>query len=111
ASLRGHVVRGPMIGRDQAYVSVPAWLGPPPPHVDRPEGLARLGRRYLAGHGPATAADLAKWAGVTLGDARRGMDAIAGELTPSGGPARLAARTDRAAPRPAPRLLGPFHPL
>ena len=81
ATLAGEVVRGPMAGGDQAYVSVAGWLGPPPPAMERAAALARLARRYLEGHGPATAVDLAKWAGITLGDARFGLDAIAGELT------------------------------
>jgi hypothetical protein len=43
--------------------------------------LAELARRYLAGHGPAADRDLAKWAGLPLGDARRGLTAIAAELS------------------------------
>jgi hypothetical protein len=35
ASLAGLVVRGPMVGNDQAYVLVQDWLGPPPEAVDR----------------------------------------------------------------------------
>src|SRR5439155_457086 len=81
ASLRGIVVRGPMIGNEQAFVSVPAWLGTAPEPLDRGEALARLARRYLAGHGPADERDLARWAGVTIGGARRGFDAIADKLT------------------------------
>lgn len=41
----------------------------------RDEALARLATRYLAGHGPATVHDLARWASLTLADAARGMDA------------------------------------
>lgn len=111
ASLRGLVVRGPMIGNHQAFVSVADWLGPPPPTIERPEALARLARRYLAGHGPATAADLAKWAGVTLRDARWGLDAIADQVRPVGNGLSALAGRDPAAPLPPPRLLGPFDPL
>jgi len=85
ASLRGQVGRGPMLGNEHAYVSIAAWLGAAPPALDRFEALARLARRYLAGHGPASAQDLAKWAGVTVRDARRGFDAIVGEGGPFGG--------------------------
>ena len=83
ASLRGSVVRGPMIGRQHAYVLVGDWLpgGARKAAVDRDAGLAELARRYLAGHGPADAADLARWAGIRLGDARAGLEAIASELT------------------------------
>jgi hypothetical protein len=82
ASLRGVCVRGPMVGSEHAYVLVRDWLGAPPESVDRDRALAMLARRYLAGHGPATDRDLAKWAGLPLRDARRGLTAIASRLGP-----------------------------
>ena len=84
ATATGAVVRGPMAGADQAFVAVPHWVGPAPKAVDREEALARLARRYLAGHAPAGAPDLAKWAGLPLGDARQGLAAIADEVVPAG---------------------------
>jgi Winged helix DNA-binding domain len=98
ATLRGLLLRGPKIGPDHAFVSVAAWLGSGPPPMDRAEALAVLASRYLVGHAPASAQDLAKWAGIALTDARSGMRS-ATEVAPLGG--RL----------PAPRLLGPFDPL
>lgn len=68
--------------------------------ADRDELLERLARRYVAGHGPARPEDLAAWAGIPLGDARRGFDAAGAAGT---------AGTARAQPRP--RLLGPFDPI
>lgn len=108
ASLRGHVVRGPMRGRQHAYVAVRDWLGAPPEPIGRDEALARLARRYLAGHAPADAADLAKWAGVPLRDARRGLGAVAGELVPYGAGLVRLAGPDRPAELPPPRLLGGY---
>ena len=111
ASLRGHIVRGPMVGGEQAFVAVAGWLGDPPKPLDRDEALARLARRYLAGHGPADAHDLAKWAGVPLGQSRRGLDLIDEDLVPcDGGLVDLADR-DRARDLLPPRLLGPYDPL
>ena len=111
ASLRGHIVRGPMVGGEQAFVAVAGWLGDPPKPLDRDKALARLARRYLAGHGPADAHDLAKWAGVPLGQSRRGLDLIDEDLVPcDGGLVDLADR-DRARDLPPPRLLGPYDPL
>ncbi|HEX9032480.1 MAG TPA: winged helix DNA-binding domain-containing protein [Streptosporangiaceae bacterium] len=85
ASVLGIAVRGPMAGRKHAYVRVCDWLGArparfDPARFDRDTALAELARRYLAGHGPASEKDLAKWAGLPLRDARRGLSAIAGEL-------------------------------
>jgi hypothetical protein len=110
ACLRSVAVRGPMAGGQHAYVLVRDWLGTPPP-FDRDAALARLAGRFLAGHGPATDRDLAKWAGLPVGDARRGLAAIAGQLAQrEDGLVDLAAER-RGAELPAPRLLGPFDPL
>jgi len=110
SSLRGLTVRGPMIGNEHAYVLVRDWLGSPAP-VDRDRSLAELARRYLAGHGPATDRDLARWAGLPLRDARAGMEAIASELDQRpDGLVDLAGRAP-AAELPPPLLLGPFDPV
>jgi winged helix DNA-binding protein len=111
ASLRGHVVRGPMSGGEQAYVAVDDWLGPAPAALDRDEALARLATRYLAGHGPADARDLAKWAGLPLGQARRGLDALAGDVAVCDGELLDLASRGPAAEPPPPQLLGAFDPL
>ncbi len=108
ASLRGLVVRGPVREGDHAFVAVREWLGDPPAGLDRDEGLARLARRYLAGHGPATDRDLARWANIGLGAARTGLAARATETV--AGEDGLFDRADREAPAPLPppRLLGGF---
>jgi hypothetical protein len=77
--LHGIAVRGPMRGKQHAYVLARDWLGPSPA-VDRERSLAELARRYLAGHAPAGDRDLAKWAGLPLRDARTSLAAIAPEL-------------------------------
>lgn len=111
ASMRGVAVRGPTIGAQHAYVHVRDWLGKPPPALDQDVALAELARRYLAGYGPASDKDLAKWAGLPLGQARRGLTAIAAELRERpDGLAELAAATP-AEHLPRPRLLGAFDPV
>jgi hypothetical protein len=111
ATLRGITVRGPMTGPDHAYVLVRDWLGPAPGRPDRDTALAELARRFLAGHGPAGEADLARWSGLPLRDVRRGLAAISGELAVrDDGLADLAAETRRRE-LPPPRLLGSFDPL
>jgi hypothetical protein len=99
ASIHGDLVRGPMRRREHCFVGAEAWLGPRPEPLARPAALARLARRYLAGHRPADERDLAKWAGIRLGDARVGMATLA-KIVP-----------ERASVLPPPRLLGPFDPL
>lgn len=110
ASLRGLIVRGPVVAGGQAFVLVRDWLGEPRP-VDRDRSLAELARRYLAGHSPATDRDLARWAGLGLRDARRALDAIAGTLTRRQDGSFSLTGSPPAPPLPAPRLLGPFDPL
>lgn len=110
ACLRGIAVRGPMVGREHAYVLVQDWLESSQP-IERDRALAELARRYLAGHGPAEDRDLAKWAGLPLRDARSGLAAISSELDiRADGLVDLAARP-AGAELPAPRLLGAFDPL
>ncbi len=110
AAVRGVVVRGPMLGKQHAYVLVRDWLGEQKP-VDREKALAELARRYLIGHQPATDRDLAKWAGLPLRDARAGLQAIGSELEE--GDAGLVSLAKRPAVEkpPPPRLLGAFDPV
>ena len=110
AAVRGSIVRGPLAGKEHAYVLVRDWLGEPQP-VDRDAALAELARRYLAGHQPADERDLARWAGLPLRDARAGLAAIAPELEEVGdGLVRLAKRRVEGE-LPPPRLLGAFDPV
>lgn len=139
-----------MAGAEQAYVLARDWLGDlaapvssasfearppsgdpaapalPDDSIDRDAALSDLAVRYLAGHGPADARDLAVWSGLPLRDARRGF-ALAAEsslvetlddgqaVTRGGSGARLRedapdqAVTELAA-LPS-RLLGPFDPV
>jgi hypothetical protein len=111
SALRGLTVRGPVIGRDQAFVLVRDWLADPPKVTDRDTDLSELARRFLAGHGPADERDLARWAGITLGDARRGLRAVGPNLEER--PGGLVDLAGRPAPngRRRPKLLGGFDPL
>lgn len=94
ATLRGLIVRGPMVDKEHGFVLVHDWL-PTSPVVDRATALRELGRRYLLAHAAAQAGDLQKWAGITLGEAR---SALKGLVAPEVEPA----------PLPGPRLLGGF---
>ena len=112
AAVRGLFVRGPMVGREHAYILVRDWLGAQP-RLDRTAALAELARRYLVGHGPADDRDLARWAGLPLRDARAGLEAIAPQLRQrEDGLVDLAALAPERPPAlPEPMLLGAFDPL
>jgi hypothetical protein len=109
-AVRGIAVRGPMVGTEHAYALVRDWLGEQKP-VDREGALAELARRYLHGHGPADDRDLARWAGLPLGDARAGLGAIAGELEERPDGLVDLAKRPATEPLPPPRLLGAYDPL
>ncbi len=97
ATLRGVCVRGPVVGREQAFVLVADWL-PDLKQMNKEMALRELGRRYLPSHAPATDRDLAKWAGIPLAAARQ---ALRNCSTPT--PIGIAL--------PRPRLLGMFDEL
>jgi hypothetical protein len=111
SAIRGLTVRGPIIGIDQGFVLARDWLGDPPRLTDRDSDLSELARRFLAGHGPADERDLAKWAGISLTDARRGLRAAVADVQER--PDGLVDLAGREVPqgRPLPRLLGGFDPL
>jgi hypothetical protein len=90
----------------QAFVLARRWVGEPA-EVDRSAALAELARRYLAGHGPASAADLAAWTGLPLRDARAGLRSI--DVVLDGNLLDLPGREPAPAELP-PRLLGAFDP-
>ena len=79
AAREGLVCRGPDRDGEPTYVRLSDWLpgAQPVDPVERDVALARLAHRYLTGHGPAGAADLAAWSGLPLRDARTGLGALA----------------------------------
>jgi hypothetical protein len=46
------------------------------------EALAELAQRYFLSHGPATLQDFVWWSGLSVTDARNGLEAIKSKLTP-----------------------------
>jgi hypothetical protein len=110
-SLDGRIIRGPFRGAEQAFVLTRDWLSEEPAAFAperRPAALAELARRYLAGHGPASAADLALWAGLPLRDAVAGLEGAAGELRAVGGDLVDLGTRRRAVRELPPRLLPAF---
>jgi hypothetical protein len=98
-----------MVGGKHAFALVRDWLDEAGP-VDRDRALGELARRYLAGHGPAGDGDLARWAGVSLRDARAGLSAIASELHQRG-EGLVDLHRPPGTEEPPPRLLGSFEPV
>ncbi|GEN81675.1 hypothetical protein AFE02nite_34090 [Actinotalea fermentans] len=77
---RGVLCLGPYRGTEQCFVLVAEHVREPR-RLDGDAALAELALRFLTGHGPATAADLARWASLPLGSVRRGIAAVREQLT------------------------------
>ena len=73
-SQEGMICPGPMQGKQQTFVLLDEWV-PEWRELSREESLAELAGRYFASHGPATVHDLAWWAGLTVTEARSGLEA------------------------------------
>lgn len=68
-------------GRRPLLADADAWLGAGE-WTDQGTAMERLVRRYLSAFGPASVADIARWAGLAVGRVRPGVDAVdaAGDL-------------------------------
>jgi hypothetical protein len=73
AELGALICSGPRRGKQLTYALLDERVPPARP-LDRDAALAELARRYVAGHGPATLRDFAWWSGLTVADARRGLE-------------------------------------
>jgi hypothetical protein len=79
ASLDALICNGPMKGKQFTYTLLDEW-SPGGAVQDREASLAILARRYFTSHGPATVQDFAQWAGLTLTDAKAGLEAAEEQL-------------------------------
>jgi hypothetical protein len=79
AELEALICSGPRRGKQFTYALFDERARPSKP-LSRDQALARLTHRYFESHGPATAADFAWWAGLTLADVRRGLAQVGSEL-------------------------------
>jgi hypothetical protein len=79
AELVGLVCSGPARGKQQTYGLLRERV-PGAESMQREEAVAKLVRRYFTSHGPATANDFARWSGLTVADARQGIEASAGSI-------------------------------
>jgi hypothetical protein len=75
AELEGILCSGPRRGRQFTYALLDE-RAPGARSLPRDEALAELARRYFLSRGPATVQDLAKWSGLTVADASRGLEAV-----------------------------------
>jgi hypothetical protein len=79
-SQTGTLCLGPTDGAgEQLFVPLDDWVGTGR-RLHREEALAELALRFFTGHGPATVADLVRWAGSTVRDVRAGLGSVRDRL-------------------------------
>jgi hypothetical protein len=71
----GLICFGPRAGKQQTFVLLDEWL-PEGRGLLRDEALAELAMRYFISHGPASVRDLSWWSGLSLTDARSGVQLV-----------------------------------
>ncbi|WP_276479479.1 winged helix DNA-binding domain-containing protein [Paraflavitalea pollutisoli] len=79
ASQERLICMGPRKGKQFTHVLLDEWA-PTAQRFTPDEPLAELARRYFISHGPATAKDFMWWAGITLTEARKGIELVQQEL-------------------------------
>lgn len=75
----GLICFGPRNGKQQTFVLLDEWVKHSR-ELSFDESLAELAKLYFTAHGPATVQDFAWWSGMTLTDARAGLEAASGSL-------------------------------
>ena len=73
AELDGVICSGPRKGKQFTYALLEERVSPVAA-LSRQESLGELARRYFISRGPATLPDFAWWGGLTLTDAREGLE-------------------------------------
>jgi len=73
AELDAVVCSGVLRGKQHTYALLDE-RAPQAKTLERDEALAELTRRYFTSHGPATLADFGWWSGLTMADARAGLE-------------------------------------
>jgi hypothetical protein len=75
AELDGIVCSGARRGKQFTYALLDE-RAPQAKTLDRDEALVEFARRYFTGHGPATLEDFVWWSGLTVADARAGLEMV-----------------------------------
>ncbi len=75
AELDGLICSGALQGKQHTYALLDERV-PKTISLKRDEALAELTKRYFSSHGPATLKDFSWWSGLTVADAKAGLEMI-----------------------------------
>jgi hypothetical protein len=96
-------------GKQPTFALLEEWVPAARP-LEREEALAELAARYFTSHGPATVQDFTWWSGLTVADARKGIELAGPRLEQEsieGATYWFAADAPAAGPEPSPAYLLP----
>ncbi len=79
AELEGVICSGGTVKGKPTYALLEERVLKPKP-LTRDEALAKLAERYFTSHAPATLQDFVWWSGLSVGDARCGLDLVKSDL-------------------------------
>ena len=79
AELDGIICSGARRGKQFTYALLDE-RAPQTRTLDHDEALAEFTRRYFTGHGPATLQDFVWWSGLTMADAKTGLEMVSSQL-------------------------------
>jgi hypothetical protein len=100
AELDAVICNGPRRAKQLTYALLEERVPSAKP-IDRGAALAELARRYFTSHGPATLKDYVWWSGLTVRDARAGVDLAGSSLVSDNVGAFTYWSADRRIPRAA----------
>ena len=79
AELDGIICSGPRLANQFTYALLEEWV-PPVKKLTAEEALAKLTSRYFNSRGPATLKDYVTWSGLTVAQARHGLELVNGDF-------------------------------
>ena len=79
AELDAVICSGPLRGKQFTYALLEERVKPSR-ILEREEALAKLTKRYFTGHGPALLRDFVWWSGLTVADAKAGLEIVGPKL-------------------------------
>lgn len=79
AEIHGVLCSGPIEDKKHTYALLEERV-PQAIRLDKEEAVSRLASTYFRSHGPASVADFCWWSGLSLGEARKGLESVKKEL-------------------------------
>jgi hypothetical protein len=80
ATMHQLICYGPRRGKEITFVLLDEWI-PSMRTMTREEAMAELAKRYFISRGPATLRDFVWWSGLSLREARQGLEGVSRFLT------------------------------